>query len=77
MKRNRRFAVDYSVAEELLIQSGMSRDDIINQLISKAYFAYMAPDLLDHVSSLLTYPILYIRHVIYEVKKKESAEAEQ
>ena len=67
MKRNRRFAVDYSDAEELLMQAGMSRDDAFELLAPKAYFAYQAPDLLDHVSSFLTHPIRYIR---YKIQKK-------
>lgn len=77
MLRKRRFSVDYIDAMDLLIQAGMTRDKIAEQLGPKTYFSIERPDLIDRIMALATYPYLYIRHVFYKLRTKRAAAKNQ
>lgn len=60
-ERNRRLMVDLYDAIRIL-ERYTSREEAIGALTQKAYFAYPAPDLIDHVRAFLRHPVNYIRY---------------
>lgn len=60
-KRNRRFVVDLYDVLQLREQYAIP-NEALDALTLKAYFAYPAPDLIDHISMILQHPVRYIRY---------------
>ena len=62
-RRTPRLVVDLYDALQLLEQY-VTREEALDALTHKAFFAYHAPDLIDHISMMLRHPICYVRYYV-------------
>lgn len=72
MGRKRRFSVDFQDAVDVAARK-LTKDEAIKELSGKAYLAYPAPDWIDWIRMIVLYPYWYIRHIVYQRRKKREA----
>ena len=72
MGRKRLFSVDFQDAVDIAARN-LTKDEAIQELAGKSYFAYPAPDWIDRIRTIVLYPYWYIRHTMYQRRTKRAA----
>ena len=72
MGRKRLFSVDFQDAVDIAARN-LTKDEAIQELAGKSYFAYPAPDWIDRIRTIVLYPYWYIRYIMYQRRTKRAA----